>query len=117
MAGTVQLSGTPTFNADGSCTIDSTGGDRVLALSASGLINATQGWCAARLKMGFPAATPPLSGPNVWNWGDPANATMLRLDYNDQGGADTTWTMASWVAGSEFSVSSAAQTFATGDHI
>jgi hypothetical protein len=116
MAGTVQLSGSPTFNADGSCTIDSTGNDRVLAKQAAGLLSATQGWCAVRLKMGFAAASPPVVAPNLWNWGDPTVATMMRLAYNSDGGADVTFRIASWLNAAEFYVAGANESFVAGAH-
>jgi len=44
------ITGSPTFNVDGSCTIDSTGADRVSAPAS--LVGATQGWFAARVRIG-----------------------------------------------------------------
>lgn len=51
MAYELVLSGTPTFNGDGSCTINSTGSDRVQAPAL--YLDETQSWIAMRIKLGF----------------------------------------------------------------
>lgn len=59
---TLTSSGSPTFNGDSSCTIDSTD---VLQATVS-LVPAAQGWVAARLKPSWASGTPP-TNPRVFD--------------------------------------------------
>lgn len=83
MAVPLITSGSPTLNGDSTCTIDDTGNDRVATPGAPKLLNETQGWAAARVKMAW-ASTGALPGgsltPAMFFWGDGSFASRI-LSY------------------------------------
>lgn len=72
------LSGSPTFNGDGSCTIDSTGNDRVQAPAS--LLDETQGWVAVLIEPTWASTALPNAAPIAFEWRNasaPANQLNL----------------------------------------
>ena len=66
-------SGSPTFNGDGSCTIDSTGSD--IVQGPSNLLNPAQMWFAARVRIGF--ASTDVTNHRFFTWGPDTNSELF----------------------------------------
>jgi hypothetical protein len=82
----------------------------------SSLLSASQGWFAARLRMGFSYNSPPSQTPAVFWWGQ-SNSNYINLQYRNTGGGPYTWT--GWIVagGTTYTVSSPAQSFSAGDSV
>jgi hypothetical protein len=103
-------SGSPTFNGDGTCTLDSTGPDILSAPSS--LISASQMWFACRIATTFPNTTDPYAGGDLrfFQFGS-TDADHIRLVYAV---ATDVWRANRAVASVGVSADSAGQTFASG---
>lgn len=70
------VTGSPTFNGDGSCTINATGSDRVRASSV--YIDKTQSWIATRVKMNWSNDTAVINAqPFFFDWADAEGPTVV----------------------------------------
>jgi hypothetical protein len=63
---TLTTSGTPTFNGDSTCTINSTGSDRVQPPDT--VLDETQGWVAERVKIPWNGASAPVAFPAFFRY-------------------------------------------------
>lgn len=76
-------SGSPTLNGDSTCTIDTTGSDRVQCPQAQSLCDETQMWVACRLKMAWASGgTLPDASPGCFMWADAAFNDRIMLYFN-----------------------------------
>jgi hypothetical protein len=103
-------SGSPTFNGDGTCTLDSTGPDILSAPSS--LISASQMWFACRIATTFANTADPYAGgdPRLFQFGS-TDADHIRLVF---GVATDVWRANRAVASAGVSADSAAQVFSSG---
>lgn len=74
--------GSPTFNADSSCSIDATGADRVMVPDVS-LLNATQMWIALRVKPTW--ASTDTNERTFFRWGPNTNDELF-IQYGPTAG-------------------------------
>lgn len=110
---TLVTHGSPTLNGDSTCTVNSTGSDQVEALATG--MNTTQGWFAARLKMGY-ANTQNNGGDLYWAmWADDINNYIYAAWRNNDGGAGA-WSFGRKSGGAGTEGSWLADTFAANAH-
>lgn len=104
------VSGSPTFNSDGSCTIDATGPDRVQGPASA--LDETQGWFACRVNARSSAAAM-AADARVFSFED-ADTAMVTLYWS---GSAKQFGMARQNGGTFGQVVSAVQSFAAGDDL